>query len=181
MLSFLLLCLATGAWHSGQLIRGRALPRCEELEPVAAMSEVHARRRSWRRRPGGRRRMRMRRRRPQQGRGGGRRRRRRRRCRRRQRWRQRPPRRPRRGGAQNGRRRRIPITRGVDEMREGGKGGRQSPRGGRYPLEPRAKSPIRNYGAAGYACRWARGLPIRRTWCCCDKTRIVMISFRIGE
>jgi hypothetical protein len=66
-------------------------------------------------------------------------------------------------------------------MREGGQGGRQSPRGGRYPLEPRAKSPIRNYGAAGYACRWARGRPIRRTWCCCDKTRIVMVSFRIGE
>ena len=42
MLSFLLLYLATGAWHSGKSMRGRGLPRCEELEPVAAMSTVQA-------------------------------------------------------------------------------------------------------------------------------------------
>ena len=40
MLSFVLLYLPTGAWYSGQLMRGRALPRCEELEPMVAMTKV---------------------------------------------------------------------------------------------------------------------------------------------
>ena len=42
MLSFLLLYLATDAWHWGHSMRGRALPRCEELEPVVAMTKVEA-------------------------------------------------------------------------------------------------------------------------------------------